>query len=298
MKCRTLNWSCVHMPPWTTLIESEELHSVLQAPSVVILDCRFSLQDVNAGRSEYETAHIPGAFYVDLDEDLSSPGEAGVSGRHPLPKIETLTAFLRRCGISQNSQVVAYDNSGGAFAARAWWILKWLGHESVAVLNGGWSAWNSAGFAIDAEQPQDLTGSFTPDIRSELLIDLDQIDSVVGTDSHILVDARAAARYRGEHEPIDPVAGHIPGAISAPFKDNLDESGKFKAPGELREQWASLLATEETNKNSVVVCYCGSGVTGAHDVLAMEYAGLNRPKLYVGSWSHWITDASREIEVG
>jgi len=280
----------------TTLIEPDELHEILGQPELVILDCRFSLQNTESGRDQYKTAHIPGAVYAHLEETLSSAVIPGVSGRHPLPVVIEIEQFLREAGVNQQSQIVAYDSSGSAFASRAWWVLKWLGHESVAVLNGGWQSWERVGFTIENESMVPERGDFRAEVVHDMLIDLADIDSVAADSDTLLVDARAAARFRGEEEPIDPVAGHIPGAISAPFKDNLDESSRFKSQSALRQRWSELIPDLHERNTSQIICYCGSGVTGAHDVLAMEYAGLGRPKLYVGSWSHWITDPSRKIE--
>jgi thiosulfate/3-mercaptopyruvate sulfurtransferase len=255
-----------------------------------IVDCRASLQNPAAGRELYDQQHLPGASFADLLEDLSGPIVPGVTGRHPLPPLDAFVSKLRAWGIGNASQVVVYDDAGGAFAARLWWMLRWLGHDAVAVLDGGFPAWVAEGRSVTAERPLLVAGDFTPRARPELLVDAAAL-VVEQSQSQWrkLFDARAPERYRGDVEPIDPVAGHIPGAENLPFAENLRD-GRFKSSAELRQRLATALG--DTQPEDAVV-YCGSGVTACHDVLAFAHAGLPLPKLYAGSWSEWITDPTR-----
>ena len=247
------------------------------ADSVKFLDCRASLADPDQGRRLFEAGHIPGARYLSLDDDLAAP--PGPGGRHPLPEPEDLAARLRTLGIGDEDQIVVYDDAGGAFAARAWWCLRWLGHEAVALLDGGLAAW-PAPLTVETITP--APGNFS--IRPTLTRTVDADTLLARLDDFTLVDARAEPRFHGLEEPIDPVAGHIPGAICRPFQENLDAGGRFHAPGVLAARFPA---------GSDVVCYCGSGVTAAHNILAMRLAGLPEPMLYPGSWSEWIRDEER-----
>jgi thiosulfate/3-mercaptopyruvate sulfurtransferase len=243
-----------------------------------ILDCRARLGDPEFGPRAYAAGHIPGALYASLDDDFAAP--PGDGGRHPLPDCERLRDRFRAWGVNDADQLVVYDDAGGAFAARAWWCARWLGHRAVAVLDGGLAAWDGPLTpAVPAVDP----GNFS--IREPLTRTVDA-DALLGhLDTTALVDARTQARFDGREEPVDPVAGHIPGAVCLPFQDNLDEHGHFRSPGELAARFADL--------PDDVVCYCGSGVTAAHNVLAMRIAGRAEPRLYPGSWSEWIRDPSR-----
>ncbi|RMG49113.1 MAG: sulfurtransferase [Acidobacteria bacterium] len=257
-----------------------------------VVDCRFSLDDPERGRRDYQRAHIPGAVYAHLNEDLSGPVIPGRTGRHPLPEIDRFAGTLGRWGIDERVQVVAYDDSGGAVAARLWWMLRWLGHDAVAVLDGGWPAWQEeerpAQSGVETRAPR----TFVPRPRPELIITSEDIEAALGRATYRLIDARAPERYRGEQEPIDPIAGHIPGAVSAPFAGNLDARGRFRSPEELRARFQAILGDLPPER---AVLYCGSGVTAAHNLLAMAHAGLGEGRLYVGSWSEWITDPRRPI---
>ncbi|HVY28752.1 MAG TPA: sulfurtransferase [Polyangiaceae bacterium] len=275
------------------MISPTELQGRLSEPRLRLVDCRASLQNPAAGRELYAQQHLPGAHFADLLEDLSGPIVPGVTGRHPLPPVDAFVAKLRAWGLGNASQVVAYDDAGGAFAARLWWMLRWLGHDAVAVLDGGFPAWVSEGRAVTAELPRVSAGDFTPRLRRELSVSAAQLsaaESRVGK----LFDARAPERYRGDVEPIDPVAGHIPGAENLPFAENLRD-GRFKPAAELRARFAAALGATQPED---AVVYCGSGVTACHDVLAFAHAGLPLPRLYAGSWSEWITDPSRPTERG
>jgi thiosulfate/3-mercaptopyruvate sulfurtransferase len=277
---------------FSTLISPEELQQHLAAPELRIVDCRASLQDRDAGRQAYRAAHLPGALFADLEQDLSGPIVPGVTGRHPLPSIPTFIERLRAWGIGNASQVVAYDDASGAFAARLWWLLRWLGHDAVAVLDGGFSAWSNAGYALTSEPPSFAAQDFTPTPHAEWLVTADEVAQSSGRAP--LFDARARERFRGDEEPIDPVAGHIPGARSLPFAENL-RSGRFRPAGELRTTFEAALAGHAAQD---AIMYCGSGVTACHNVLAFAHAGLPLPRLYAGSWSEWITVPARSVARG
>jgi thiosulfate/3-mercaptopyruvate sulfurtransferase len=278
---------------FSAVISSEQLTSRLTEPGLCIVDCRASLQDVGAGRAAFAKAHLPEARFADLLEDLSGPIVPGETGRHPLPSVEAFTAKARSWGISAASQVVAYDDAGGAFAARLWWLLRWLGHDAVAVLDGGFPAWVAEGRPVTDELRPVALGDFTPQSRRELLVTARELETPQSL-ARKLFDARAPERFRGDVEPLDPVAGHIPGAINLPFAENLKD-GRFRSPAELRERFATAL--DGTPPDEAVV-YCGSGVTACHDVLAFAHAGLPLPRLYAGSWSEWITDPTRATSKG
>ena len=279
------------MTRFSAVISPNELAALLPRPALRIVDCRASLQDVAAGRQAYQKAHVPGARFADLLEDLSGPITPGKTGRHPLPNLETFVAKLQAWGIGAGSQVVVYDDAAGAFAARLWWMLRWLGHDAVAVLDGGFPAWVAEGQPVTDVVTQPVPGDFTPQLRHELLATASELATPQSV-AQKLFDARAPERYRGDVEPIDLVAGHIPGAVNLPFAANLRD-GRFRAPAELRERFAAAL--DGTAPEQAVV-YCGSGVTACHDVLAFAHAGLPLPRLYAGSWSEWITDPARPTE--
>jgi thiosulfate/3-mercaptopyruvate sulfurtransferase len=280
---------------FTTLITTEQLAAHLTDPDWGILDCRFSLADVERGRRDYQTSHIFKAIYAHLNDDLAGPIVPGRSGRHPLPDAAAISRFFSKCGIDQHSQVVAYDDAGGALAARVWWLLRWLGHDAVAILDGGWPQWIADGRpTTDMLEPR-APRSFVPRPRSDLWLTTEQILARLNDPRFKLFDSRSAERYRGENETIDPVAGHIPGAISAPYADNLTPAGTFKSSEQLRARFTALLGETPAER---AVFYCGSGITAAHNLIALAHAGLGEAKLYAGSWSEWITDSSRPIVTG
>jgi len=262
---------------------------LLGTSQLCIVDCRASLQNAAAGKQAYAKGHLPGARFADLLDDLSGPIVPGTTGRHPLPELEKFVGKLRRWGIATTSQVVVYDDAAGAFAARLWWMLRWLGHDAVAVLDGGFSGWVAEGRAVTSDLPTVAHGNFAPHIRPELLVTSAEL---MQSATRKLFDARAPERFRGDVEPIDPVAGHIPGAVNLPFAENL-EGGRFRPPSELRESFARAL--DGTPPEQAIV-YCGSGVTACHDLVAFAHAGLPLPRLYAGSWSEWITDPARPTE--
>ena len=276
------------------LIDTTRLNAQLAHPNLCIIDCRFALDDPQYGKRSYEQAHIPGAVYLDLEADLSGPVIPGQTGRHPLPQPEQLVQRLRAAGVSNDSEVVLYDDGPGAFAARAWWLLAWLGKRSgVYLLDGGLKAWCAAGGPMSSEPAVVAPGNFegTPD--NSLLIDARQLLADLQQPGLTLLDARALPRFLGEQEPIDPVAGHIPGAHCVPFNGNLGEDGRFLSPQALEERFRPLVATASAER---LVAYCGSGVTACHNLFALCLAGHPLAKLYAGSWSEWITDPQRPVE--
>ena len=267
---------------YTTVIAADELREL---HNVKIFDCRAALGDSGYGHRVYAEGHIAGAVYLSLDDDLASP--PGDGGRHPLPRPDSLAMRLRELGVSDDAQVVVYDDAGGAYAARAWWCLRWLGHEAVAVLDGGLNAWTGT---LETTTPDPAPGNFS--IRPALTRTVDASELQTSASARTLVDARARARFAGEEEPIDPVAGHIPGAVCLPFQENLAADGRFQDAETLKRRFADVGSADN------VVCYCGSGVTAAHNILAMKIAGYPEPALYPGSWSEWIRDPDRAIATG
>jgi thiosulfate/3-mercaptopyruvate sulfurtransferase len=260
----------------------------------VVFDCRFTLTDPDAGLHAYRIGHIPGARYAHLNDDLAAPITA-TSGRHPLPAPKELAEKLGRWGVDKTKQVVVYDSSFGAIAARMWWLLHWLGHKAVAVLDGDLRKWEKERRPITTELPLITPTQFHPAIREEMWVDTDGVARMVTDKEGLIIDARSEERFNGEREPFDPVAGHIPGAINVPFEDNLEMGGTFLSREELGEHYRALLGGRLPNE---AVHMCGSGVTACHSLLAMEHAGLRGARLYVGSWSEWIRDPSRRIASG
>jgi thiosulfate/3-mercaptopyruvate sulfurtransferase len=281
---------------YTTLISTEELTAHLDDPAWAVIDCRFQLKDAEFGRRAYERSHISGAVYAHLDRDLSGPILPGKTGRHPLPDVETLAEKLSAWGVDAGVQVVAYDALGGALAAaRLWWLLRWLGHTPVAVLDGGWPAWHREGRPVHSGVETRPRREFRPIVRPELVLEAQDVQPLLGRADFRLLDARTADRFRGENETLDPVAGHIPGARSAPYPDNLGPDSRFKSPQELQARYRALLGDLPADQ---AVAYCGSGVTAAHTILAMLHAGLGEARLYAGSWSDWILDPGRPVVTG
>ncbi len=276
---------------FTTLINSETLTAHLADPAFAIVDCRFSLDDEQWGEREYVARHIPSAVYAHLDGDLSGI-KTGRNGRHPLPDAAVLRHTLGRLGISSDIQVVAYDQDAGMYASRLWWLLRWLGHDAVAVLDGGFARWLAQGRPTSAGRETRAARTFIGSPLSGLFVGPDEVATLLGRRDWRLVDARAPERYRGDIEPIDNVAGHIPGAANHFFKWNLEEGGVFRSPEELGRRFREVLGDVPPEH---VVCYCGSGVTACQNLLALEHAGLRGAKLYPGSWSEWSSDPSRAI---
>lgn len=278
---------------YRTLVTAEELEENLGEAHWRVVDCRFSLSETERGRQAYLSEHVAGAVYAHLDEDLSGEIIAGRTGRHPLPPVSEFVETLSAWGISRETQVVAYDDASGAIAARLWWMLNWLGHEAVAVLDGGWKRWKEEGRAVAAGVEGYAYESFKADLRPELGVDSGVVDQVREDPDFLLIDARARERYEGEVEPIDVKAGHIPGAICYPFAENLGDDGRFLSPERLKARFQDLLDGVPPER---AIFYCGSGVTAAHNLLALKHAGMGNAKLYSGSWSEWITDPERPIE--
>lgn len=279
--------------PLAQLITPQQLAARLQQPKLRILDCRFSLEDVEYGQRSYAQGHIPGALHADLERDLSGEVVAGVTGRHPLPQPQALLARFREWGLSNDDEVVLYDDGPGAFAARAWWLLAWLGkRDGVYLLDGGLKAWREANQPLDDVIPDSQPGRFSGEADANMTIEAAQVAEQLGNDNLTLIDARALPRFLGEVEPIDPVAGHIPGAHCAPFTDNLDANGRFLEPEQLRARFSKLI---DGKPGASVVAYCGSGVTACHNLFALCLAGYPLAALYPGSWSEWITDSQRPV---
>lgn len=274
---------------YTTLISPEELHARLSDPNWVIVDCRFELADTDWGRRQYAAGHIPGALYAHLDEDLSGPPVTD-SGRHPLPTPAALTTLFGRMGIDEGKQVVVYDAGNGAYAARLWWMLQYMGHEATAVLDGGWAAWQAAGLPVSAEIPKPEQAIFTGAPRAGWLVQMADVPEVA-----LLVDSRGPARYRGEIEPIDKKAGHIPGAVNYFYEENWGADGRYLTPDPLRAKFQTLLGEASPEE---VVFYCGSGVSACVNVLAMAHSGVGYGRLYVGSWSEWSGYPENPVAVG
>ncbi|MGI9455639.1 MAG: sulfurtransferase [Aeoliella sp.] len=272
-----------------SLISAAELAAHLDDPNWIVVDCRFSLADPGAGRRMYAEAHLPGARFADLDDDLSS-SITPTSGRHPLPDPDAFRNRLGEWGIDSSVQVVAYDDSGGALAARMWWLLRWMGHRAVAILDGGYSAWTSAGLTTTAEVPTPARREFTGKPDSSLWLTTDELARALDANEVLLIDAREVERFRGETEPIDPVAGHVPGAINLPFAENIGNDRRFCSPEELRRRFTAVIGDRGS-----IVSMCGSGVTACHNLLALEIAGFPDARLYAGSWSEWIRDPARGV---
>lgn len=282
------------MSGFTTLVGGKDLLVHIHDPAWRVFDCRHDLSNPLHGRNAYARGHVPGAHFLHLDEDLSGP-KNGSNGRHPMPAPHWLAPRLAASGLNQDDQAVVYDDSGGTFAVRLWWMLRWLGHERVAVLDGGIAAWRRAGGTLTTEAPHAAHGNFTPRPRSDFLVDAGSVESKLGHAGTLIVDARAPERYSGENETLDPVGGHIPGAVNRFYMDNLDDLQCFRPPVELRAEFAALIGQREPGE---VVHSCGSGVTACHNILAMEVAGLTGSRLYGGSWSEWCADPSRPVATG
>ncbi|HEY1998554.1 sulfurtransferase [Paraburkholderia sp.] len=281
---------------YTTLISATNLAERLAAApgSVFVMDCRFDLADPEAGETAYAAGHLPGALYFNLDHDLSGP-KTGTNGRHPLPDRAKLVATLAARGLRQGQQVVAYDAQGGMYAARAWWLLRWLGHDAVALLDGGLQAWEATGRPLTQDVTPPTAGDFKAGAPLAVTFDVQAVERNLKTHERVVIDARAADRYRGENETMDPVGGHIPGALNRFYKDNLTADGRFKPAHSLREEFQTLLPGVAPDH---VVLQCGSGVTACVNALAMEVAGLHGAALYAGSWSEWSSDSKRPVATG
>jgi thiosulfate/3-mercaptopyruvate sulfurtransferase len=280
----------------TTLISAAELAAHLDDTNWVVVDCRHDLANPNAGRDGYAIAHIPGAQFAHLDSDLSGAkrdAQGRFRGRHPLPERAALVEALRALGIGDDTQVVAYDAHGGMFAARLWWLLRWLGHPAVAVLDGGLASWQAQGLPLVATTAAKVRGAISDKAALVATVDADAVLANIASGQRTVIDARAPDRYRGENETLDPVGGHIPGAKNRFFKDNLQAEGRFKDPAQIKADFAQLFTDP-----AAAIMQCGSGVTACHNLLALEVAGLSGAALYPGSWSEWCSDPSRPVHTG
>ena len=275
---------------YTTYLSVSECVDFLQNPGWVFIDCRYSLQEPDQGYQDYLKGHIPGSIYVHLDRDLSGKVVAGKTGRHPLPEIEPFVERISTWGIDHQTQVIVYDNSGGALAARLWWMLRWLGHDRVAVLDGGWKAWVESGNSQEKKEFARPRRVFLPKQQQDFIVTADFVEKIRNDPDYLLIDARSPQRYWAVEETIDSVSGHIPGAISAPYSENLDEEGFFLDDESLKKRFEIVLLDYPPEN---IVVYCGSGVTTGHNMIAMLRVGYELPKLYAGSWSDWISDSSR-----
>ncbi|WP_179033018.1 sulfurtransferase [Paenibacillus kribbensis] len=277
------------------IVSKRWLLARLYEPDIIIADCRSLLGQAGAGRTQFNEDHIPGAIHFDLEEDLTAPlGEHG--GRHPLPNVDTLAERLSRAGINASSRIIAYDDQGGMMASRFWWLLRYLGHEQVYVLEENYSAWKEAKFPVTADQPIRIPSTFTPNVQAQMLTNMQEVQRVsegsLHDDSYILIDSRERPRYLGLEEPIDTAAGHIPGAVNFFWKEVLDEKGSFKNAEQLQEHFADL------DLNAEIIVYCGSGVSACPNVLALNEAGFSKVRLYPGSWSDWISYEENPVATG
>jgi thiosulfate/3-mercaptopyruvate sulfurtransferase len=284
---------------YTTLISAPELQALMAGkPALMVFDCSFELMQATAGDTQYQQAHIAGAVRADLDRHLSAHGDvnAASGGRHPLPSREAFATWLGRVGLTPEMQVVVYDRQGCHYCGRLWWMLKWAGHEASAVLDGGLAAWQAINGRVESGAGPSPHATYYPLAQEcTALVDTEVIAKQLGRPGQTLIDARGAPRFRGEVEPLDPVAGHIPGALNRPFTDNFDATGKFKSATQLRTEFETLLAGRDPRS---VVNHCGSGVTAVPNIIAMEVAGLGRSGLYAGSWSDWCSDPTRPCAKG
>ena len=282
---------------FTTIISADALHDLIVANApLLVFDCTFDLTDPARGRAVYAQGHIPGALYADLEADLSGQPD-GANGRHPLPDRAAFARHMRTMGLNSGQQVIAYDGNGGHFAARLWWMLRWLGHDAVAVLDGGTAAWQAAGFTLETgatASPE--AGDFTPDApRVGAVVNAAQVLANIASGEFVMIDARDPARFRGEPHPLDTVSGHIPGARNRFLRDNFDAEGKYLSPDQLAAAFRAVLDGVPPEK---AVMQCGSGVTACSNALAMEIAGLSGARLYPGSWSEWTSDPTRPVQTG
>jgi thiosulfate/3-mercaptopyruvate sulfurtransferase len=275
------------------LVSAKWLKERLGDPSVRPIDVRWYLTERARGRAEYDAAHIPGAIFMDVDDDLAAPRGQG-PGRHPLPPADAFARAAGRAGIGPDTHVIAYDSSGGAHAARLWWLLRYFGHQRVSLLDGGWPAWHAAGYPTDADLPVIAPATFVAAPNTAMVVDAAAVDALRRDPRALILDARLTERFEGQVEPVDPQPGHIPGARSAPYPGNLRDDGRMKRADDLRERYLALGA----DSAEPIVCYCGSGVTAAHTIFALHLAGRTDALLYEGSWSDWSSDPTRPVATG
>ena len=278
--------------PHTTLLSTDTLASHLDDALWLVVDCRYNLKDEEWGRPQYVAAHIPGAVFVHLARDLAGP-KTGANGRHPLPSPDVMAGTFGRLGIDTGTQVVVYDHDAGQYASRLWWMLRYMGHDAVALLDGGWTKWVREGRPVRAGEERRPPVAFLPRLRQDMRVTVDEVESHLGHAGVVLVDARSPERFEGQPDPLDNVPGHIPGARNHCYRNNLSEDGTMRPADALRADFTSLLGDRSADQ---FVMYCGSGVTACHNLLAMEHAGLPGAKLFAGSWSEWEADPRRPIE--
>lgn len=279
---------------YQTIISVDDLNKNIGNQDWFVFDCRFLLKDPDGGLKKFNQGHIPGAQYADLDKDLASSMTAS-SGRHPLPNPDELIKKLQAWGVNNSSQIICYDNLSGAFAARMWWLLNWLGHNDVAVLDGGIDKWTASNLPLETDVQQRATGSFSGQANNDMWVDVEFVQKELAENKINLLDARSAERFTAKDTKTDPVAGHVPGAMSFPFAGNLSKQGVFLPAADLQKRFAPIFSNTE---NKELINMCGSGVTACHNLLAMNVAGLPMTRLFVGSWSEWIKDKSRPVAIG
>jgi len=279
---------------YQTIISVEDLNKNLNTQDWLIFDCRFILKDPEGGLKKFNQGHIPGAQYVDMDKDLASP-VTSTSGRHPLPNPEELINKLQSWGVNNSSQIICYDDMSGAFAARMWWLLKWLGHNNIAVLDGGIEKWTAKNVSLETDTQQRAAGSFSGQANNDMWVNVEFVQKELEQDKINLLDARSVERFTAKDTKTDPVAGHVPGAMSYPFAENLSKQGVFLPSEELHKRFTPIVSNPE---NKELINMCGSGVTACHNILAMSIAELPMTRLFVGSWSEWIKDKSRPVATG
>ncbi len=279
---------------YQTIISAEDLNKNINNQDWFVFDCRFMLKDPEGGLKKFNQGHIPGAQYADMDTDLASP-VTSTSGRHPLPNPDELIHTLQLWGVSNSSQIICYDDMSGAFAARMWWLLKWLGHENIAVLDGGLEKWTALGLELEVDVRNREKGTFSGQANNNMWVDIEFVQKELSQNKITLLDARSGERFTAQDSKTDPVAGHVPGAQSFPFTGNLSKQGVFLSKDELRKRFASTLNNSESKET---INMCGSGVTACHNLLAMSVADMPMTRLFVGSWSEWIKDNSRPVATG
>jgi thiosulfate/3-mercaptopyruvate sulfurtransferase len=276
---------------YKTIISSDILKNNIDNKDFIIFDCRCDVKDSAYGIQAYTEGHIPNSIFVDIDSDLASE-KTVTSGRHPLPDADTLSEKLSQWGLNSSKQAVVYDDAGGAFAGRMWWVLKWLGHTNVAVLDGALGGWMASGGKLTDGNTVFERSVFTSNTQDDMYVSINDVEDAQYKMDKLIIDARSKERYLGIKDPVDPIAGHVPGAISYPLGQNLDKKGHFKSAEELKHSFSKLIGETES---SDIISMCGSGITACHNILALEIAGIRGIKLYVGSWSEWIMDKSRPI---
>lgn len=279
---------------YNTIISAQQLNEIIDNDNVRVFDCRFSLKDPQGGLKNYRAGHLPNAQFADMDTQLSS-AMTETSGRHPLPEVEIFINQLKEWGINNDTQIVAYDDISGAFAARLWWMLRWVGHDNVAVLDGGMQKWTDAGFGVSQDEVNFAQGSFSGAANMQWLVDIDTVQSELAAGQITLIDARSADRFTAKDQKTDPVPGHVPGSTSLPFPGNLTKDGLFESPAVIKQRFTNTIQDQPITN---VVNMCGSGVTACHNLLAQAVAGLPPTKIFIGSWSQWIRDPTRPIATG